>query len=791
MTKKIIPVLLIMYLLTASTIIFEISLSRLFSYMLSYHFVFIIIASALLGIAIGQIIYAKKYRQISSSPFIFFILAPVSIFLSLIVNLTLASSNLIVNSTALLISFIVFSSVPFILIGIICAHFFQKYSSNSALIYSFDLFGASSGALISYYLLNSTNLISVFVFTILLLAISLIIETLTEKKKGKSILVGSSITIILSVFLIVFNFDIKIPILNSNNKDMLRLESEKSVKVKKIDGKWNSFGKTDLIKFTYPDSSSSLVMFIDGSAGTEVVNIKKMARHKEELQQMLASTAEVFPFYFLKPFEKDSALIIGPGGGIDIAVNYFEKTRNIDAVEVNPSFVKLMMKYNKPTFKDLPNLNVYVQEGRNFVRNTKNRYDLIFLNLAVTKSGRSADFYSLTENYLFTVEALRDYLHILTGEGRLVFTLHSKEEVYKLISNYLELKKNQVNSNEDALKNLYVISNSSMPLVVIKKKPFTKSEIKARYSYYYSNKLNLLSSVSFFPYTEQMTMDITFDNGLNFKRGMFDNILYNISENKYDFQKVSRASFINLNPTTDDSPFFFNYNFGLPEKLNFLFYLSLAIVLWLLFAFIKKPESVKNGFNSFLNTRLIKPYLFPVFFLGLAYLFFQAFLFHALSLNLDNPTKSFSLLLFSFLLGNGAGSFLSNFIRTKRLQAAVLSLVIFLLIVLLSQTVFLPAIKYVSSDFILFLIVFTPSFFIGIPFPLLLQDLSVKEKNNGIAILLGVSSAASFVASILVFYIAMNLGYSFILFASAAAYLVTLSGILILMKKNKCEYVEI
>jgi hypothetical protein len=50
------------FLLSASVLVFEVALTRIFSVMLSYHFVFAIVSSALLGLGAGGMLW-KRWRQ--------------------------------------------------------------------------------------------------------------------------------------------------------------------------------------------------------------------------------------------------------------------------------------------------------------------------------------------------------------------------------------------------------------------------------------------------------------------------------------------------------------------------------------------------------------------------------------------------------------------------------------------------------------------------------------------------------------------------------------------------------
>ncbi|MCZ7616419.1 MAG: hypothetical protein M5T52_23400 [Ignavibacteriaceae bacterium] len=148
---------------------------------------------------------------------------------------------------------------------------------------------------------------------------------------------------------------------------------------------------------------------------------------------------------------------------------------------------------------------------------------------------------------------MKDYLQILTDEGRIVFTTHNREETYKIVSNYLDLQNKSGITNPEASNYFYVADQGMMPLLVIKKTPFNKDEIEERH--FISHQAGLDRGVSFFPFTKQIEID-TVVQGLNVEWSMFDNVLYDISKNKYSFHDVTNKASINLHPVTDNSPFF-------------------------------------------------------------------------------------------------------------------------------------------------------------------------------------------------------------------------------------------
>ncbi len=785
--RKLILSLFTIYLLSFAVILFEISLSRYFSYILTYHFIFIIIAFSLLGLSIGQIFFARKFEWIYSKVLSYFVIVILSLIVSVVFLIFLPHTELFSIGAIGLIAFIICSILPFAAIGIVSGYIFQTNSANSGLIYGFDLLGGASAALASYYLLNSFNLINLFgIVLIFLIAASITAGLLNQRINKIFISINLAAAVIIAI-VILQNYDFDFKIVKNPDKDLVRLESNPYVKTKEIASRWSSFGRTDLVRFAYPDGTTSRSMFIDGAAGTEVVDISKLEKDTLKLKHTLMHFSAFFPFNFLKEDEKDSVLIIGPGGGIDIAAAYFGGAKYIKAVEVNPSFVELMRKYNPGTFIDKPNIHVKVQEGRNFVRTTKSKFNIIFLTIPVTKGIRSANYLNLTEDYLFTVEALKDYLNAVSDNGRIIFTLHNEEEVFKMLSNYLTLMESRGITQQEAMKHVYVISDGMMPVLVIKKEPFTFDEIQPRHVV--AHYAGLDKGILFFPFIKQLSIDTTLPNGERYTLTMFNQILVDVSGGKYNFHQFSKNAAVNFRPVYDNSPYFFNYELGLPDNLDSLLVVLIFTVAFTFWAFGKNwfVEFNENDKDKSYS-RLFKYAALLVLLINISDILIQAFIFQKLNLNLSSPLKSFTILLFGFLLGSGIGSLLTKLFKPS---LKLLQLTLSLAIAITGVEVFfiLPSAVNVTASGLLLLIVLFPAIFISIPFPVILSYISQLNDRNGIAMLLGVSGIGYFIGSIAVVIGATVWGYEVIVAAAIVIYSITV--LLVLVLKDVKEILSI
>jgi hypothetical protein len=733
--------------------------------MLSYHFAFLVLSISVFGLGIGEIIYAKYGDYFNKHKHWIFVSIPLLIILNLTFMIMLPVIYNNIGQQITLLFFIVFTTIPFLLIGIIFSFIFQNNSNQSYLLYSFDLLGAAAGALLSAFILNSVNILIIFssiaAFLLILFIIILVIE---NQFSFKIVIIFLALT---SVCSLIFS-NLNIPIAKNDDKDLLRLMNNPSIKSKVVESKWSIFGKTDLIEFSYPDGSNSKSIFIDGAAGSELISLDEIEKSPGKFGHVIKHFPGFFPLQFLESTERDNALIIGPGGGIDIAANYFGKVNFIEAVEVNPTFIELMKKYNPSTFASKDNIKIIENEGRNYVRKFKDKYDLIFLTIPITKSSRSTNFYMLTENYLFTVEAVEDYLNALTESGRLVFTMHSYEEIYRFLSTYLETQDRLGISNSDALQHVYIISNGMKPVIIIKKSKFTTEEIESRHSVAHQKELD--RGVFFFPFIEQVKIDTVLSGDLNFQWQMFDKILYDVADNKYSFNEVTQSSAININPTFDDAPFFYNFQYGLPDNMVVLLIILFAILIWLATQYRKSYglTGVTEKLDLYLN--IFKQYSLISILLGSAYFLIQVYTFQLLNLSLDSPTKSISLLLFLFLLGNGFGSLLSIIIKKNYLR--IISIIILAVIVIsaIEFIVIVPILRENSSLTWLLASMSIPAILLGIPFPLLLKATAKIKSSNGIALLLGLSSIGGVAAASLSIILALLYGFKSTLILATLIY---------------------
>jgi spermidine synthase len=143
--------------------------------------------------------------------------------------------------------------------------------------------------------------------------------------------------------------------------------------------------------------------------------------------QTMVSRNDPFPAYAI-PYllNRDAAcppfrdiLIIGAGSGNDVgrAVQWAAADAHIDAVEIDPVIQSLGSRDHPDRPYQDPRVKVHLGDGRNFLRSTGKKYDLIVFALVDSLVLHSSVSNIRLESYLFTQESMADVRRCLKPDG--------------------------------------------------------------------------------------------------------------------------------------------------------------------------------------------------------------------------------------------------------------------------------------------------------------------------------------------------------------------------------------
>jgi len=754
-----------LFLISATVICFEIISTRISSVIFVNNYAFIILSLAILGLGMGGVFsyYRFSSSQISQvvrtiAQFIFITGIFLLVFIISVVGFSITNPFI----------YFLLLFLPFFFAGVVYALIFKIFADVSFKLYASDLIGAAVGsglALLIFNIFNAPNAV-LFLSLIMFLSAAILFREYFKKKMAIGVY-----TLILLGMIILGCFGHKeflgeVPIGKFAEKDFHYVYPNLTpFDYKIVDSRWSLYGRSDLVEYRQQDMVKQL--FIDGAAGSPMYRFNGNPQNPDALLlNLLVTQTTTIPFMFFQGYERDNMLIIGPGGGKEVLIGLLSGIGQITGVEVNPDFVDIVKDqsfFNGGIYTGFPNVRILVKEGRHFIKSTNQKYDLIVMALPSTEQLQNIDHLAASENYLLTVEAIQDYLKILTPEGSLIFTVHNRWELIRLIVTTLYALDNIGISNQEALNHFIIIAEDYAPTIVIKKNAYRTDDIGV-----INNVIEQLPpelpAVTYLPYHWNQ-INNTIENQL----------LRNIRDNRISLRQYIEQDKYDISPVYDDSPYFYKISRGIQrDYLWLLIGVALFSIILITVPLTKIKKSVsENGMQA-----LIFP--LKIFILiGVGFMIIEVTLFQKLILYLGSPTISLSVLLSSLLVGMGIGSYFGKRIQPenpqKRLKIVSLAVVMIGIFTILFGPYLLNKLLIYSQvlrSIMCFVLLLPCGFFLGIPFPSALELLKLAKLDKYIPWMYGVNGSMSVLGSVLAVILSMACGYTLTFYIGLSFYLV-------------------
>ncbi len=466
------------------------------------------------------------------------------------------------------------------------------------------------------------------------------------------------------------------------------------------------------------------------------------------------------PYTLLK---NPSVLIIGLGGGVDIAIARYNNARRIVAVEINPAMVSLMEDNNIIPVNTYKLADVHLMDGRSFVESSKEQFDLIqlmFTELYVPFPNSLA----FVENYLYTVEAFRAYLRRLSDNGiifinKWVGNYETPSELLRITTTACEALKSE--GIEEPGNNFIIVGyfisgwKTNGGYILIKRRPFSHDEI-VRVKESLGEPMYLLYSPE--------------DRDLNNPFAAF----FRTS----DIASFYEKSPLDISPTYDDRPYLNQFDKKLTEHKKLLLHL-LIISSFLLLLILRGLR------DNFLFSRKGISSLLSIIFIAAGYMWVELILLQKFNILLGSPVLSMGIILVSFFFANGMGGYVISTLSTRfrRFLLATVPLFLFILYFVL------PGVTgwLMDKDFSYKVLsgVLTGSltgFVLGIPFPLLLHNIKEWDGNDRLPLLISFDGIFAVLSVGLIMLLSVLYGFNLLLLVSSFCYIPGVILIAILMK---------
>ena len=761
-----------------AALLLELALTRLFSVVLFYHFAFLAISIALLGLGAGGVFAYLRKAQLSrreTRPLAAALCCLNAVVIPLVLEIVLhvpVSLELSWNNLLKLTVLYLAAAVPFLLTGVLFSVVFARETRTITRLYGADLLGGALACLSVVPLLNWIGGPNVILFAATVMALAGMVWANSRGIKNVAVTIAAVL-----VLLIALNYSGRvIDIIYA--KGVLRDKSWVEF------ARWNAISRVEVDR--QGDNSKAIV--IDADASTYIMNVDPHGWQGTLWQKNLMASPPALA-NVLRPHGEFA--IIGPGGGVDVLRAVANGSPSVTGIEINPIIANSIMRDRYADFSyhlyERPEVHLHVTDGRSFVRNAKQKFDVVQMTLVDTWASTAAGAFALSENSLYTVDAFLEYFEHLKPDGMIAVTrweFRQPREALRVVSVATEAL-HQLGVANPA-KHFIVVSEGDLdedgiPVVVLAKKtPFTPEEEAAV-------EAHMESTEDLVPlYTPSAPGQNAFSALIarNDPRAFVRDYPYNVA------------------PVDDNAPFFFftlktnqilhdgGLQRGIDWKVNLgvvvlgiVFVISLVAV----FAFLVGPMALRGG-----RRQRALPLLYFVA-VGLGYILVEIAFIQRFVLFLGHPTYALTVVIFLLLLSSGGGSLLSRRWLSSTAKGWI-PLVILVLAIsvytwgltrLLTSLIGLPFfMKLVVSAVVLVPL----GFAMGMPFPTGLRAMANTREielpasefgeavngDNAVEWAWAMNAAASVLGSVLAMVIAIHFGLNTTVACGAAAYLLSL-----------------
>lgn len=391
-------------------ILLQVSFSRLLSYKLFYHYVFLAISLSLLGLGAAGTFVAVRPLPDRLDRRIHFWLGAFT--LSVPVAFLLMASPLGVTHhppirTKLLgldaVAYLLWCSPLMVWLnfcgGVVLASLFSRYSERMGRLYGADLLGAALGAVLAVGLMKYGS--PPVAFTASAVVIAAILPAFHRNVHGAARRrIGVAAVTILGLVLVAGIFLGPAKLRNFENFRTAGKELRQVIKYE-----WNHIIRTDHMPNWY---------VLDGEAATQIVKWTPAAARQPATK----------PAYQITP-ANPAVAIIGVGGGRQLAEAFKAGASKVTAIDINPTILEWVTGEDRALTGDMfldPRVEIVVGDGRHAVRSADAPFDVIVIHAIDTYAAAASGAYALTENFLYTKQALQDYVRALTDDGVLTIS---------------------------------------------------------------------------------------------------------------------------------------------------------------------------------------------------------------------------------------------------------------------------------------------------------------------------------------------------------------------------------
>jgi hypothetical protein len=407
-----------LFLVTLSTLMLEIGLTRIFSVTMWYHFAFVAISVALFGLTAGALIVhllPHRFREADTGRhlWVFALLFGVAIAACFAIQLAIPfTARFTPGGAASVIGTCVVVAMPFVCSGVVVCLALTRFPERAGRLYAADLAGAGIGCVLLVILFSWLDGPSLVVLVGAIAAAGAVAFA-ADAGSRRGLALSGTVALALGGIAAVNAY------LHTQGDPFLRIIWVKEARDAPHDyERWNAFSRLTVQGDPNDPSTSSMGLYIDSTAGTK---LNRYSGDPDE-SDFLRREIQNLPHYVRRNAD---VFVIGVGGGTDVLSALEFGGRSVTGLEMNGDIIDIAhRRYADFTGRldEHPRVEIVNDEARSYLARTERRYDIIQISLIDTWAATGAGAYALTENSLYTAEAWDLFLDRLNRRGLLAVT---------------------------------------------------------------------------------------------------------------------------------------------------------------------------------------------------------------------------------------------------------------------------------------------------------------------------------------------------------------------------------
>lgn len=781
------------FLLSAASLAFEISLSRIFSVAQFYHFAFMVVSLALLGYGASGTLLSlleepiiRRGKQLLPWLGWAFALTCIASY-ALIVHVPFDSFRIAHDRRQVLVLLLHYLALalPFLASGTVVGLLLAAWPDRAHRVYAANLIGSALGcvlAAVAPTLVGGEGAI-LFCGALSMVAGSAFryqssYASPQSSSQTRSSVIGLAVqaTIVLVLLLAAWRTPPFLRVNLSPYKGLSYLLQYPDAEL--IFQRWNSYSRVEVVSSEsirglsgsgfscshQPPTQRGLT--VDGDDVNYVHHVEPGFTDVPYTDCLLGALA-----YQLRPGAR--AVVLDPRGGADVVTALAQGASHVTVVEGNPLIVEAVREQGDwagNLYRD-ERVRVVTEQGRSFARRVDEAFDVVVLSLNTPQRAVTSGAYSLNEDYRYTVQAFGDYLERVGPNGLLVITRWLQVPPSESIRAFALAVESLKRAGLQPDSHVVALRSYQQMLILVRRGPFTEGELQALRALAEPRAFDLV----YLP--DLRSSEVNRHNVLSepdYHRACMDLLDAESARAWYDEYPFD------VEPPTDDRPFFAHFFRWkqVPSVLAMLGhtwqpfggagYLVLLIVLALALIaagfVILLPIAVLRRRGGPLRATLTYFAL-----LGLGFLSVEIPLMQRFILFLGSPALAMATVLFAVLLFSGLGSATSHRVSLRTalvLLPLLVGVYAFLLPTLFEASLAAPLGARLAISVAALA---PPGFLMGIPLP---GGLALLERTAPRLIpwAWAVNGAVSVIASVLAALLALSFGFSTVLLLGAACY---------------------